>query len=185
MKKNVILISLLIVLICSACSKIDTEIDLSSLKNDSGAFCYKNLNLNSSLEDAKKIIGHEMTEAYSSEDNNFIAYTIDMDFELFDCKGIANFEFENDKLTVIKFVFIDENDDVEAMYTKLIERLNELYLDSSDSYDSENETEYGKIKSEGYMWDFDDGNILTSLQVSKMQRDKAKATVTLSVGILS
>lgn len=191
MKKLIVIVSLIVIflLLLSACSNIDTKIDLAKLQNDDGTFCYKNLNLLSTFEEAEKIIGYKLKLLYTSEDNVTVAYSIDKDFELLNCTSKPSFEFKNDTLSSIKFTFRhqDKTNDIEELYTKTVEKLTELYPDVTDIIDPSKQAEIGnlKLKIEGYRWDSNSGKIKTSLQVVKIiQSNNNSASMFLSIDIL-
>ncbi|NQT57462.1 MAG: hypothetical protein HQ557_00625 [Bacteroidetes bacterium] len=162
---------------------MNTEISLNDLKGDDGAFRYRNLYLNSNIDEAKKIIGYKLKPLHEPNEHTII-FSIDTNFELFNYIGKPTFEFANNRLSIIKFTFNNQDDDIENLYKQLIGELIKLFSEASRSFNTSGENIFGNIQSEGYLWDVNNGNIRTSLQVVKIQGDKIGPSVTLSIGVI-
>lgn len=181
MKKQLWVTVIIFVLIFTACSKIDTDIDLVDLKNDSGTFCYENLYWNSTLDEVKKIIGYDLRLVSTSENNEITLYTIETDFTLLGRTIMATVEFEHDQLVAIKFLLRNQDNDVVNLYTELTEKLIELYFAASETINFSGETELGYMQSEGFLWYTDDENIRTGLQVIKAQMGERNPSISFAI----
>lgn len=181
MKKILLLVILMVILLCS-CNKIDNQIDLSTLKNNNDAFCYDKLTLNSNLQQVKNILGSNLELKSSVQNKNASIYAVNNDYQLYECKGMLDLHFEDDKLKIIRFTFDFEDDNLDEMYDKLIKELKELYSEENETINNESRTKVGEMKMQGYRWDLE-GDITTSLQTVKIEY-KGKTSVMLTVGVL-
>lgn len=167
-----LMISSLLFSSCSldSASEIKDSIDLKDFKSGD-AYCYKGLDWGISKEDVEKNLSISLHDIgafkYETEDN---------EVSLFGYKGIQSFEFINNELTTVYFIFADEKGNLQELLDKTVGKFKENYGEHDDLL--EMQTHEGEI----YRWiNYNDDKTSTSLQVQGTGKKNSIEQVMIAV----
>lgn len=153
------------------------SLDLSTMINSQKEYQYSAVEWESNAETVKKALAYEVEEAAGTPaDGTDITaiYKSKGTLDLGGQKATASFEFNQDKLQMVKFDF-NLSDDYDTWFSTQSAELTKLYGQCTDDVYSEN----GGMVSKGYKWE----TSKTTLQILLVTGENSSPAATIGVGL--
>lgn len=183
--KKLILFLAAACLLLTGCSKSEKtqELSLDTFQSSDGSYAFDTLSFGDSIVDVEKQLNVSFENSQQTADGITLCTVKDL-YTLDGQPVLASMEFHDDGLQMISFSFHPEESEAEQLYTKLTEKLTELYGSPTDNKENERsvpELNAESVCSKVIRWNAPLDNSTSSLQLIMMAGDKIKPTILIGV----